>query len=68
MQRYFVKEKNNNYLILEKEDLHHIKNVMRNQPGDLIECIYNQQLYICQIEDTTNELVKLLNKKKTTMN
>lgn len=59
MQRYFVKEKNNNYLILEKDDLHHIKNVMRNKSGDLIECVYNEKLYICKIEDlnTTNVLI-----------
>ena len=60
MQRYFAKEKTNNYLILEESDLHHIKNVMRNKIGDKIECIYNEILYICQIEDLTSSKVLIL--------
>lgn len=64
MQRYFVNKKENNYLILNRDDLHHIKNVMRNKPGDLIECIYNKELYICKIEDVTNEKVLITEKKE----
>lgn len=60
MQRYFAKEKINNYLILEESDLHHIKNVMRNKVGDKIECVYNELLYICQIEDLTSSKVLIL--------
>lgn len=63
MQRYFVKEKNNNNLILELEDLHHIKNVMRNQVGDLIECVYNEKLYICQIKDLNDKQVEIIEEK-----
>ena len=63
MQRYFVKEKKSNYLILEKEDVHHIKNVMRNKTGDLIECIYQEELYICKIEEPSNPNVQILEKK-----
>lgn len=63
MQRYFVKEKKSNYLILEKEDVHHIKNVMRNKTGDLIECIYQEELYICKIEEPSNPNVEILEKK-----
>ena len=64
MQRYFVKEKNNNYLILETEDLHHIKNVMRNKVGDLVECIYNEKLYICKINDLNNNMVEIIEEKE----
>ena len=64
MQRYFVKEKDNNNLILEKDDLHHIKNVMRNKVGDLIECIYNEQLYICKIEELTSNKVTIIEIKE----
>ena len=60
MQRYFVKEKDNNSLILEKDDLHHVKNVMRNKIGDKIECIYNKNLYICEIEDLNDTKVKII--------
>ena len=64
MQRYFVKEKNNNCLILENEDLHHIKNVMRNKIGDLIECVYDEKLYICQINDLNDNSVEILETKE----
>lgn len=64
MQRYFVKEKNNNNLILEIEDLHHIKNVMRNKVGDLIECVYDEKLYICKINDLNDSSVEIVETKE----
>ena len=60
MQRYFTKKKEQDYLILEESDLHHIKNVMRNKIGDKIECIYNKTLYICEINDLTSPKVKII--------
>ena len=39
MQRYFGISKTDNRLILEESDYHHIKNVMRNSDGDLIEVV-----------------------------
>lgn len=59
MQRYFTKNKENNYLILDNTDIHHIKNVMRMNIGDKIECIYNETLYICEIIDLTSPKVKI---------
>lgn len=64
MQRYFTKEKDTDYLILEKDDIHHIKNVMRNKEGDLIECIYNEKLYICKITDPTSNKVQIIEEKQ----
>ena len=64
MQRYFTKEKHENYLILEESDIHHIKNVMRNKVGNKIECIYDKELYICEIEDLTSPKVKIIEKKE----
>ena len=60
MQRYFTKEKENNYLILEEQDMHHIKNVMRMSNGECVECIYNEKLYICEIEDVTSPKLKII--------
>ena len=60
MQRYFVSTKEENYLILESSDIHHIKNVMRKKTGDKIECIYNKNLYICEIEDLNDTKVKII--------
>ena len=48
MQRYFAKDYNNT-IVLENSDIHHIKNVMRMKVDDLIEVIYNNNLYICKI-------------------
>ena len=51
MQRYFVKEKNNENFILENSDIHHIKKVMRCKNNDKIEVVYNQKVYLCNIDD-----------------
>ena len=64
MQRYFVSTKEENYLILESSDVHHIKNVMRNKVGDKIECIYNKNLYICELEDLNSPKVKIIEEQE----
>lgn len=51
MQRYFAKDKIDDNIILESTDMHHIKNVMRMNSNDKIECIYNKKLYICRVGD-----------------
>lgn len=51
MQRYFAKEKRGNCLILESSDMHHIKNVMRMNVDDKIECVYERRVYICRVGD-----------------
>ena len=48
MQRYFAKSYDKN-LILEDSDIHHIKNVMRMKENDLIEVVYDNKIYICEI-------------------
>ena len=49
MQRYFAREKKDNLFILEKSDMHHIKNVMRMKIGDLIEVVYDAKVYKCKV-------------------
>lgn len=61
MQRYFAKNKINNEIILEQSDIHHIKNVMRMKENDKIEVVYNNTLYICNI-DCLNPLSLSINK------
>lgn len=51
MQRYFVKEKNNENFILENSDIHHIKKVMRCKNNDKIEVVYDKKVYLCNIDD-----------------
>lgn len=51
MQRYFVKEKQDNNFILFDSDVHHIKNVMRNKINDKIELVYEEKVYLCNIKN-----------------
>ena len=53
MQRYFVKEKKDNQFIFNPQDIHHIKNVMRFKPGDKIEVILEEKIYLCEIMELT---------------
>ncbi|MDD6302825.1 MAG: RsmE family RNA methyltransferase [Bacillales bacterium] len=49
MQRYFVNEIKDNYVILDKEQAHHIVNVMRMKIGDYISCVFQKSVYLCKI-------------------
>ncbi len=49
MQQYFAKEKNNNNLLLNIDDLNHIKNVMRMKENDKIIVVYDSKSYICTL-------------------
>jgi 16S rRNA (uracil1498-N3)-methyltransferase len=49
MQRYFVNKKDNNKFIIDYNDFHHIKNVMRMNDNDNIEVVYNGKVYLCKI-------------------
>lgn len=60
MQRYFVKEKNNNQFILETTDVHHIKKVMRCKNNDKIEIVYDRKVYLCNIEDIETMSLSIL--------
>lgn len=64
MQRYFSNLKQDNYLILAKEDLYHIKTVMRMKQGDNIEVVYDHKLHICQL-DNDQALIKEVNNQIT---
>ncbi|MBQ6495068.1 MAG: 16S rRNA (uracil(1498)-N(3))-methyltransferase [Bacilli bacterium] len=61
MQRYFCVDKKDNYLELKDSDMHHIKNVMRMNIDDKIECIYGKKLYICKIVDLSSNKVEIIN-------
>ena len=60
MQRYFAKEKQNDSFILFESDLHHIKNVMRNEIGDKIEIVYEERVFICEINSLNPLLLKVI--------
>lgn len=56
MQRYFAKSKEDKNFILEDSDIHHIKNVMRMQEGSKIEVVYENELFICCIDNVKNDI------------
>ena len=47
MQRYFALDKN---LKLTDKDIHHIINVMRMKINDNIEIVYDEKVYLCNID------------------
>lgn len=49
MQRYFALEKKDNSLILNNDDLYHIKKVMRMNIGDEIIVVYEDVPYLCEV-------------------
>ena len=64
MQRYFATNKINNKIELSNDDYHHIKKVMRMNIDDKIEVVYDNTLYIANInsiEDMDIEIVETLN-------
>ena len=63
MQRYFGINKINNRLILEDSDYHHIKNVMRNNDGDLIEVVVDKKLYLGCIENVKSNILISIKKE-----
>ena len=67
MQRYFAKSKINDIFSLYEQDLHHIKNVMRNKIDDEIEVIYENIVYICRIKNIdplSLEIIKTINEDR----
>lgn len=65
MQRYFAKNEN---LDLYDSDIHHIKTVMRMKENDLIEVVYDQKLYLCQITNINNLKFTILKNEEFTNN
>lgn len=63
MQRYFGVSKDDKYLYLEKGDYHHIKNVMRNNDGDLVEVVVDNKLYLGCIENVKADISILIKKE-----
>ena len=64
MQRYFAKDKKDNMFLLDKTDLHHIKNVMRMKDNEEIEVVYDEKLYRCRVninEDIVINMIEEIN-------
>ena len=60
MQRYFSNIKENNSFILNEDDLYHIKKVMRMTDGELLEVVFESNLYICKLKDRVAVIDKIV--------
>ena len=63
MQRYFSNLKKDNFLVLSKEDLYHIKTVMRMKE-DYIEVVYQNKLHICKLDKDYNAVIDKIVEEK----
>lgn len=66
MQRYFSKRLENNKFELNNDDIYHITRVMRMKTNDKIEVVYNNEVYICNLNILNNNVDVLLDKKLET--
>ncbi len=62
MQRYFAEKKVGKDFILKESDLHHILHVMRMKSGEEVEVVYEKELYLCEVEISSE--VNVLEKEK----
>lgn len=58
MQRYFSDKKNDNKIILNDDDLYHIKTVMRMKENDKVEVIYDKKLHVCKLNENFELIVE----------
>jgi RsmE family RNA methyltransferase len=66
MQQYFGTSKNNNIISLNKDDLNHIKNVMRMKENDEIIVAIDNKSYICTLnKDLMTASIKEVFKEST---
>lgn len=62
MQRYFVKNKQiqQPYIVIQGQDVHHIKRVMRMREGqEITVCDEDGQIFLCKIDKFTEEEVQV---------
>ncbi len=60
MQRYFSNKKIDNSFLLNDDDWYHIRTVMRMNNGDKVEVVHDSKLYICEIDDSTVRIIKVI--------
>jgi len=63
MQRYFSSELKENEFKLKQDDLYHITRVMRMKENDLIEVVYEKEVYLCNLHFHNGECVVHINTK-----
>ena len=62
MQRYFVSNIENGMVEFDKNQTHHILNVMRMHVNDRITCVFNREVYLCELTNCSPLEVKVIEK------
>lgn len=68
MQRYFSKKLENNKFELNSDDLYHITRVMRMKSNDKIEVVYNNEVYICNLDFNNQFEISIIEKLENNKN
>ena len=68
MQRYFSKKLENNKFELNNDDIYHITRVMRMKSNDKIEVVYNNEVYICNLDFNNQLEISIIEKLKNNKN
>ena len=68
MQRYFVEEKEKNTFELKEEDSYHFSKVMRGTLDEIVEIIYQEELYLCKVICLNPCKVEILKKEEDAEN
>ncbi|PPE05672.1 RsmE family RNA methyltransferase [Mesoplasma corruscae] len=59
MFRFFVNKKIKDNFLIERKDTHHIKNVIKLQVGEKIECVFENNVYLSEISDLSQRDIVL---------
>lgn len=59
MHKFFVRNKDNDKIIITGDDFHHITKVLRRKINDEIICSYNNYEYLCKITDILEDKINL---------
>ena len=69
MQRYFSNKLKNNKFELNNDDIYHITRVMRMKANDKIEVVYNNEVYICNLDFNNSKVdISILEKLEKNKN
>lgn len=61
MYRYFINKTEGDKFIIDDNDVHHIKNVVKLNVGEKIECVFQNNAFLCEILEIHNNYVSAKN-------
>ncbi|QHX35953.1 16S rRNA (uracil1498-N3)-methyltransferase [Spiroplasma sp. TIUS-1] len=61
MYRYFINKTDGDKFIINDNDIHHIKNVVKLNVGEKIECVFQNNAFLCEILEIHNNYISAKN-------